>query len=205
MSVEADDTAPKPKRKPRRYRPMAERRARKGRNRGSPAFKPTVEQRFTVSALAGMRLSYDEMRLLVRNQHTGQAISKPTFMKAFKTELLEGPPKLKGLITSKYYQALGAGEPWAIKLGLRNRFRWALESGGEPDNAPVSGEIPSLNVVFVVPGAKGEPPPLVDVSPGSGPDQSAPDYSRPALPPPPHRERTPFGLYEHPDKDGWRK
>jgi hypothetical protein len=41
---------------------------------------------------------------------------------------------------------------------------------------------------------------LIDVTP---PPQGPPDYSRPALPKPPERAQTPFGIIERPDR--WMK
>jgi hypothetical protein len=202
LSVADNGSTEKPKRKQRRYRPMAERRARKGLNRGKPAFEPSIEQRFMVTAMASMRMTWDEMRIGIRNPATNAAISKTCFAKVFQQELAEGPSHLKRIVTSKYYSALGKGEPWAIKLGLRNRFRWALESGGEPDNAVGDGDVPSLNVTFVLPDRRKPEPPPLDVTP-----QSAPDYSRKALPAPPERVRGPLGWLEErpPGKDGWMK
>jgi hypothetical protein len=75
-----------------------------------------------VAAMAGMRMSYDEIRLAIRNSYTGQALSKPTFIKAFKPELTEGPSRLKGLASSRFYRCLDEGQPWAIKAALRNKI-----------------------------------------------------------------------------------
>jgi hypothetical protein len=59
-----------------------------------------------VMALAGLRMSWDEMRQIVRNPHTDQPIAKATFARVFRRELAEGGARLKQLISSKYYEAL---------------------------------------------------------------------------------------------------
>jgi hypothetical protein len=72
-----------------------------------------------------------------------------------------------------------------------------LNVGGDGDGAT------GFKINFCLPPPRQEvsPPPPVDVTP-----QGPPDYSRPALPPPPARARTPFGaLWEAPDDKGWMK
>jgi transposase-like protein len=67
------------------------------------------------------------------------------------------------------------------------------------DGEPVQ---PSIAVSFVLPSPKAEQPP-VDVTPQA--PQGPPDYSRPALPKPPERQQTPFGIVERPGPRDWMK
>src|SRR6516225_10180111 len=68
-------------------------------------------------------------------------------------------------------------------------------------NLPAGDQPDFLQINFVVPSRKEEPPP-VDVTP-----QGPPDYSRPALSPPPERKRRPLGWLEEkpPGKADWMK
>jgi hypothetical protein len=91
-----------------------------------------------VMALAGLRMSWDEMRQIVRNPHTDEPIAKATFARVFRRELAEGGARLKQLISSKYYEALRQGRDWAIRAGLRNRFNWTFE-GSQPLPAEAIG------------------------------------------------------------------
>jgi hypothetical protein len=52
-----------------------------------------------VMALAGLRMSWDEMRQIVRNPHSDQPIAKATFARVFRRELAEGGARLKELIS----------------------------------------------------------------------------------------------------------
>jgi hypothetical protein len=63
---------------------------------------------------------------------------------------------------------------------------------------------PEMRITFVMPSKHPDP---IDVTPpASDPYANQPaDLSWPALPSPPQRVSTPFGLYEKPDKDGWMK
>jgi len=112
------------------------RRTNSGLHGGKPPFVATADQRRMVMALAGLRMSWDEMRQIVRNPHTDQPIAKATFARVFRRELAEGGARLKHLISSKYYEALREGRDWAIRAGMRNRFNWTFE-GSQP--LPVQG------------------------------------------------------------------
>jgi hypothetical protein len=123
-----------------------------------------------VLALAGLRMSWDEMRQIVRNPHTDRPIAKATFARVFKRELAEGGARLKQLISSKYYDALREGRDWAIRAGLRNRFRWTFE-GPSPPDPDVIGAIEGdqqMQITFVVPSRKEEPP-IIDTEPSAYP------------------------------------
>ena len=67
-------------------------------------------------------------------------------------------------------------------------------------NAANNGQLEAMRIEFVLPEPQ-EPPP-VDVTP-----EPQPDYSKPALPPPPERRRGPRGLWleEAPGKADWMK
>jgi hypothetical protein len=104
------------------------RRTNSGLHGGKPPFVPTADQKRMVMALAGLRMSWDEMRQIVRNPNTDQPIAKATFARVFRRELAEGGARLKQLISSKYYEALREGRDWAIRAGLKNRFGWSMAS-----------------------------------------------------------------------------
>jgi hypothetical protein len=177
------------------------RRARKGGVPGKPTFEPSEDQKFMVAAMAGMRMSIDEMRLGIRNSYTGAALSKPTFMKAFKHEISEGPARLKGLASSRFYRCLDDAQPWAIRAALRNRFGWTFEGSIAPPMMDESfASTPEMRITFVSP-TRREP---IDITPPA-PDPAASPYegrpADPALPqiePPRPRERTDFGIVEQP-------
>jgi hypothetical protein len=186
--------APKPKRK-RNKHPTSH-------TPGKPRFIPSAEQRAMVAALVSMKMPWAEIIALIPNPYTDAPIGRACFARVFKTELREGSPRLKALIATKYYAALSKGEAWAIKLGLRNRFRWALESGGEPDLTFDGGTAEAIEVRFVLPSPKPQDQ-IVDVTPQP---EAKPDYTLPAIEGPQPRARTPFGaMWEQPSKDGWMK
>jgi hypothetical protein len=145
-------------------------RARRG---GMPAFVPTDNQRRFVAAMAGIRMKWDEIQLLIVNERTKRPIGRATLAKAFKHELAAGAAKLDSVITTRFYDALARGEPWAVQMGLRNRFGWdgakhanvgvAINTGGTEQGAD------GMLVRFVLPEPQPEP---------------QPDYSLKALPPP---------------------
>jgi hypothetical protein len=173
------------------------RRTNSGLHGGKVPFVATADQKRMVMALAGLRMSWDEMRQIVRNPHTDQPIAKATFARVFRRELAEGGARLKQLISSKYYDALREGRDWAIRAGLRNRFRWTFE-GPSPPDPDVIGAIESdqqLQITFVVPSRKEEP---IDVTPTSHPPDAPADLSRPAIEPPRERRETKYGTYEYP-------
>jgi hypothetical protein len=135
-----------------------------------------------------------------------------TLNRYFKRELAAGGAMLKQLTASKYFQALKAGESWAIRMAMRNRFNWVTEGSQLlPAEAIGNGseEGLALQINFVTPSKKPEP---IDVTP-----QPEPGYNRPALEPPRERRETRYGTYEYPraeqppsifdrgDKNGWMK
>src|SRR5262249_23827797 len=90
---------------------------RTGGKVGKPPFKPTQAQRELVTILIGMKMTWDQVRLLVINPRTGEPIAKTALSKHFRRELAEGGAQLKALIASKYHQALRDGEHWAVRMG----------------------------------------------------------------------------------------
>jgi hypothetical protein len=102
--------------------------------------------------------------------------------------------KLKALTTCRYFQALEGGQPWAIKLGLKNNLGYHLEGGAMvPAFDDVVGN--EMRIAFVMP----EPTAPVDITPPAANvyEGQAPDYKRPALSPP--RDQTvrgPFGPWK---------
>src|SRR5215472_4123742 len=100
---------------------------RTGGKPGKPPFKPTPAQRELVTILIGMRMTWDQVRLLVINPRTGEPIAKTALSKHFRRELAEGGAQLKALIASKYHTALVEGRDWAVRMGLRNKFGWLNE------------------------------------------------------------------------------
>jgi hypothetical protein len=152
-----------------------------------------------VMALAGLRMSWDEMRQIVRNPNTDQPIAKATFARVFRRELAEGGARLKQLISSKYYEALREGRDWAIRAGLRNRFNWVFE-GSQPLPAEAIGSFadsPEMKIEFVMPDKQPEP---VDITPptASPYEGQQPDMSRPAIEGPRPRQHTDYGIVEEP-------
>src|SRR5262245_59200529 len=83
------------------------RRTNSGLHGGKPPFVATADQKRMVMALAGLRMSWDEMRQIVRNPHTDQPIAKATFARVFKRELAEGG-------AGKCYKGIPAVVAWLL-------------------------------------------------------------------------------------------
>jgi hypothetical protein len=157
---------------------------------GYPPFKPTAAERKMVAQLAGLRVSWEEIRKLIINKRTGRPICKTSFARIFAKELEQARAKLKALIGRGFYTALQAGEPWALRLAFKNVYGWSLENHA---TALLDGEDRpqrTIQVVFCSPEPSAKPQ-AIDITP-----ESLPDYSKPALPPPRSRVRTPFGWME---------
>jgi hypothetical protein len=163
----------------------------------TPSFKPTGAHRKLVEQLIALHVTWDEIRQLIINPHTGEPISKVTLNRYFKRQLAAGGAMLKELAASKYFQALKAGEPWAIRMAMRNRFNWVTEGSQllPPDHlGQADGEGIALQINFVSPSKKPEP---IEVAPS--PYQNAqPNYDVPAIEKPRLRQRTDFGIIEQP-------
>src|SRR5262245_28990346 len=175
----------------------------KPKRKGHPPFKPTEDQRALVKLLSGLKVNQDQIRLLLLNQYSNKPISKVTLHRHFKAELETGNVALKELIARKFVDALEAGESWATRLGLKNKYRWSIaDNGALPAELLSEGnsEPSEMRITFVMPSRR-EPEPL-DLTPTPSPYANAePDLSRPALEPPRPRQSTPFGaVWEKPAK-----
>jgi hypothetical protein len=181
------------------------------KKRGPPPFQPTDAMRNVVSMLVGVKMSWDEIRQLILNPTTGEPISKTCLSRHFKRELAEGSSKIKALIAEKYFAALERDEPWAVRLGMKNRHGWALE-GAAPLPDPGGFDGGEIKIRFVMPSKPVEPvdlnprPPSPQPSPYEG---AQPDLSKPALEPPRSRSVDPghgLGPWRvDPDPKGWMK
>lgn len=120
---------------------------------GRPPFVPSAQQRVFVAAMAGMRMTWDEITSTIINPNTNKPISKETLQKAFEYELAVGKQRLKSVIVTKYMEKLAAGDWNAISFGLRHIC-------GFRDDAPASAvedgrQTTEIRVSFVRPGAVG--------------------------------------------------
>lgn len=118
-------------------------------------FAPTAEQRGFVAAMVGVKMTWDEICLLVVNPRTGRPISKETLQRHFMQELADGKAKLKALVGRRFMEAIEAREAWALQFALRHINGWkdsdlnvAVSGGGD---GPMAGRV---TVEFVVPGHK---------------------------------------------------
>jgi hypothetical protein len=180
-------------------------------------FKPTPEQRAMVATLAGLKCTWEELRSLVLHQDTGKPITKVCLHHHFKRELADGSAKVKALIGERFMQAVDRGEPWALRLGMRNRYGWVGAEGNQPLPVEDFSSFASddlIKIKFVYPTDEPEPvditPPPKPVPPATNPySNAAPDLSKPAIEPPSHRTVDPgYGLgpwRTNSDPTGWMK
>jgi hypothetical protein len=106
--------------------------------------------------MAGIKMTLDEIRLLIINQQTNEPIAKTVLVKAFKRELTDGKARLKSIIARRFYEALERGDSWAIQLGLRTQFGWRPDGLGGFIAPPDPGDGPrsTIRVEFVRPDPK---------------------------------------------------
>jgi hypothetical protein len=166
------------------------------RGRGRPKFVPTSSERRFVQAMAGLRMSADEICKVVgggraRDTDSGKPISKTTLFRHFKTELASGRALLKARVAGKFYNALDEDQPWAIQMAMRNQFGWDAGRGGfHLDTGALieAGDVqPLTQIEFVVPG---KPPEEGPPAPAQGP------YPwQKALPAPEPMVRDAFGVW----------
>jgi hypothetical protein len=121
-----------------REREAAEQKAQRKRGRGNkrtrrgrPAFVPSSSERRFVQAMAGLRMSADEICKVVgggraRDTDSGKPISKTTLFRHFKTELASGRAMLKARVAGKFYM-----RSTRTSRG-RSRWRCAISSDGTP-------------------------------------------------------------------------
>src|SRR6516164_2061725 len=111
--------------------------------------------------------------------------------------------RLDDLQSGIYVNALG-GDPVSIRLYLDISDRRAKLLGLYPKepqvhlNIPVADQPDRMRIEFVLPDKP--PPASVGVTPAQPTGyaaNAAPDYSKPALPAPPERVKTEFGIVEH--------
>jgi hypothetical protein len=159
---------------------------------GRPGFVPTPSERRFVQAMAGLRMSADEICQVIgagRNrdgtenvEDTGRTpISKATLYKHFRNELANGRAMLKARVAGRFYNALDEDQPWAIQMAMRNQFGWdngrsgfqisLLDEGGDGTEAP------AVSIQFVLPGKQLEDEPIRDVTPSRVEQQPRRDYA----------------------------
>jgi hypothetical protein len=108
-------------------------------------FVPTDADRRFVSAMAGIRMSYDEMCSVIHNPSTNRPINKRTLMKAFKSELANGVAALRAKISKRFLDMLDSADDRvalrAVEFGARFALGWkddgtvvnvaAINTGGD--------------------------------------------------------------------------
>lgn len=118
---------------------------------GHPLFVPTEDQRRFVTAMAGTRMTWDEMCLLIINPTTGRPVSKETLGKYFPDELANGKAKLKSVVTSRWMDAIGRGEQWAVQFALRHVCGYKEDAMGIRASTSEGGNGNALTLEFVLP------------------------------------------------------
>lgn len=122
---------------------IAERQNRPSKG-GMPRFVPTDDQRRFVSAMAGL-MTWNEIASIVINPRTSKPISKETLQRAFADELKVATARRKSIIGHRFIELVEAGDPWAIKFGLRYICGW--NNAPQPD---AKGEdVPSVRMVII--------------------------------------------------------
>ena len=91
-----------------------------GKKKGDPGnntapFAATDEQRKIVANVCGAGLSVDDARKLVINRNTGKAITKPTFLKAFREEIDLALLKRKVNVANTVY-GLAVGQREVVRI-----------------------------------------------------------------------------------------
>jgi hypothetical protein len=65
---------------------------------GRKPFEPTAEQRDNVGAMVGYGMPLAKICRLIRNPQTGKALSEPTLLKAFPTEIATGRATVEAMV-----------------------------------------------------------------------------------------------------------
>jgi hypothetical protein len=151
-----------------------------------------------VVQLAGLRVSWDELRKLILNPRTNKPITKTTLARVFAVELEQARAKLKALVSRGFHAALLRQEPWALRLALKNVLGFSLDTSAMSPVLDDEGQHPRrIQVTFVSPEPKQIEPPVLDVTPTAAPQPRSPDYQPGTrLEPPKPRTPTPFGWLE---------
>jgi hypothetical protein len=92
-----------------------------------PKFEPTDEQRGWVSAMAGLRMTHEEMCRIIVNPHTSRYICCETLIKAFPDELAGGRARLKHRLctnithncNAKLVKRIDAGDCYSVRVPAR--------------------------------------------------------------------------------------
>jgi hypothetical protein len=181
---------------------MSTEQPKKKHRGGMPAYKPTEQERRCVAIMSGMGVPTALIRAAIGGRGKTGALSKDAFWKHFRKELEGGSGEMHGLVASKFRRAVEQEKPWAILAALRNLagYKWDQYSkatvpafaNNDDDGDPV------IKIKFVYPDAQ---PAAIDVTSAPQPTAYAADapadYSKPALPAPPERIKTEFGIIEH--------
>jgi hypothetical protein len=88
--------------------------------RGRPQFKPTKADRATVSNLAALGATHEEIARCVGTE----GIDDDTLRKHFKAELETSLGKVKAMAMTSVVAAIGRGEAWATCFFLKCRAGW---------------------------------------------------------------------------------
>jgi hypothetical protein len=131
------------------------------RRLGRPRFEATPERKRFVRLLVGMAVSREDISEIL-------GIHKDTLAANFARELAVGSAKIRAEIVSKWYEALGRGERWAVEWGLKHRCGFTEAASLQID----VGAAEPINVRFVTPTGlvdePPEPPRLNGFNPASG-------------------------------------
>jgi hypothetical protein len=140
--------------KPRRKRKRKSNYVKKGYR----IFTPSEDQKFVVSQLCGV-MNWDNLRLLIRNPHTGKAISKETLQKAFPEELATGKALLQQAVFSSFVELPKSDTKFHAKWSATE---WGLQylCGFRSDNPSAQLSLEDRNgrkmtIDFVVPSQNG--------------------------------------------------
>ena len=131
--------------------------------RRQPPFNATNEERAVVEEMVGLRCTQAEICHCIGRMRGQGPIAKLTFQKHFKRELQNGRAHLKQTLGRAWFEAVKAGQAWAIQSGMRNIYAWR-----DHGPAPIeSGDRTSVVVRFVTPGSWTPVPlpPLVEHKP----------------------------------------
>lgn len=105
---------------------MAGAKGRSGGKRdgaGRSPFKPTQEQRDTVSLLSAFGMRVEDMLLFVKGAN-GKPITENTLAKYFKAELAEGKTRANVGVAKTLYQKALEGDNTCMIFWLKTRAGW---------------------------------------------------------------------------------
>jgi hypothetical protein len=181
---------------------MTEQPKRKRHGGGMPAYKPTEQERRCVAIMSGFGMPTAMIRAAIGGRGKTGKLSKSALWRHFRRELEGGAARMHELVASKLWDAVSEGKPWAVMAAARNLSGFKWDQYGKTAvpafaNSDDDGD-PVIRIKFEMP----DPQPAIDVTPAPQPAGYAADapadYSKPALPAPPERTETPFGIVEQP-------